>query len=119
MREMMQQMMGERAERRRERRAERQGSGRWEHGNHMERSGPHHGQMMQGKGGMRAAMHGTRMKIMFAIVDADGNGALALEEVQDFQRRIFNAVDQNDDSGVDMEEIQSFFHGSDDQEEAD
>ncbi|MBX3572879.1 MAG: hypothetical protein KF694_11055 [Mesorhizobium sp.] len=40
---------------------------------------------------------------------------LALEEVQDFHGRIFNAVDQNGDGGVDVGEIQSFFHGSDDE----
>lgn len=50
---------------------------------------------------------------MFAIMDADGDGVLALEEIQDFQGRIFNAVDQNGDGGVEMGEIQSFFHGSD------
>jgi Ca2+-binding EF-hand superfamily protein len=70
--------------------------------------------MMRGMdGAMRGAMHGPRMKIMFAIMDADGDGALALEEIQDFQERIFNAVDQNGDGSVEMEEVQSFFHGSD------
>lgn len=132
MREMMQEMMGQqspraerqrerRAERQRERRAERSGPGRWRDRDQMHRpdrmprSGSNeHRQMMRGDhGGMGGGMHGTRMKIMFAIMDADGDGALALEEIQDFQERIFNAVDQNGDGSVEVEEIQSFFHSSD------
>lgn len=126
MREMMQEMMGQqspRAERQRERRAERRGPGRWgdrdrmHRPDRMARSGPNeHRQMRRGiHGGMGAGMHGTRMKIMFAIMDADGDGALALEEIQDFQGRIFNAVDQNGDGSVEMEEIESFFHASDEE----
>jgi hypothetical protein len=44
-------------------------------------------------------------------VDADGNGQLSLPEIQDFHGRIFKAVDGNGDSSVDMQEIESFFHG--------
>ena len=36
-------------------------------------------------------------------------------EVQDFIGRIFNAVDENGDGSVDMEEIRSFFHGAGDE----
>lgn len=49
--------------------------------------------------------------MMFAIVDADGDGALSQTEVQDFIGRIFNAVDENGDDSVDREEIRSFFRG--------
>lgn len=119
MREMMQEMMGQqstRAERRWERRAERRGPARWGNDNRWGRSGPNpHGQMMRGFYGGMGGMHGARMKIMFAVVDANGDGVLTLEEVQDFHGRIFNAVDQNGDGGVDVGEIQSFFHGSDDE----
>jgi Ca2+-binding EF-hand superfamily protein len=55
--------------------------------------------------------------MMFAVVDADGDGALSLSEVQDFHGRIFNAVDQNGDGAVEMEEIESFFHRSDDRDD--
>jgi hypothetical protein len=117
MREMMQEMMGQqstRAERRWERRPEQRGPARWGHDNRWGRSGPNpHGHMMRGIYGGMGGMHGARMKIMFAVVDANGDGVLALEEVQDFHGRIFNAVDQNGDGGVDMGEIESFFHGSD------
>ncbi|ESW85126.1 calcium-binding EF-hand-containing protein [Mesorhizobium sp. LSJC280B00] len=56
-------------------------------------------------------MHGARMRMMFAIVDADGDGAVSQSEVQDFVGRIFNAVDEDGDGSVDMKEIRSFFHG--------
>jgi Ca2+-binding EF-hand superfamily protein len=39
------------------------------------------------------------------------DGALSLEEVQDFHERIFNAIDADGDGRVTMEEIESFFHG--------
>jgi Ca2+-binding EF-hand superfamily protein len=66
---------------------------------------------------MRAGMmHGAGMRMMFAIVDADGDGALSLAEVQEFHGRIFNSVDENGDGNVDMEEIESFFHGSGDRD---
>ena len=54
--------------------------------------------------------HSARMRMMFAIVDADGDGALSIEEVNDFHSRIFNAVDQDGDGSVTMEEIEDFFH---------
>ena len=52
---------------------------------------------------------------MFAIVDADGDGALSLTEVHDFHERIFRAVDENNDGMVEMEEIEFFFHGPGDE----
>jgi Ca2+-binding EF-hand superfamily protein len=56
-------------------------------------------------------MHGARMRMMFAIVDADGDGALSQTEVQDFVERIFSAVDEDGDDSIHREEIRSFFHG--------
>ena len=61
-------------------------------------------------------MHGARMRLVFAIVDADGDGALSLNEVQDFHGRIFRAVDEDEDGMAEMEEIESFFHGPGDAE---
>lgn len=57
-----------------------------------------------------AMMHGAGMRMMFAIVDGDGDGALSLTEIQDFHGRIFKAVDENGDGKVEMTEIQAFFH---------
>ncbi len=75
---------------------------RW-HGRQMGRPG-----MM---GGFAGRGHGARMKIAFAVIDADGNGTVTLQEAQDFQARIFSAVDGDKNGGVTMDEIQSFFHG--------
>ena len=42
---------------------------------------------------MRVMGHGHAMKIMFAIADADGDGALSFEEVTVIHKRIFDKVD--------------------------
>lgn len=57
-------------------------------------------------------MHGAGMRMMFAIMDADGDGALSQTEVQDFVGRIFNAVDENGDDSVEMDEIRAFLYGA-------
>jgi hypothetical protein len=45
-------------------------------------------------GGMlMMGMHGHAMKIMFAIADADADGALSFEEVTAIHKRIFDGVD--------------------------
>jgi hypothetical protein len=118
MREMMQEMMREepRAQGRRGDRAERRGGDRWRHGARRDRPGSEY-RMGRGRGGMRSGMmHGAGMRMMFAIVDADSDGALSLAEVQDFHGRIFNSIDENGDGSVEMEEIESFFHGSGDRD---
>jgi hypothetical protein len=118
MREMMRQMMGEMMQERMQKdrgpEAERRGGDHWHRDYRM---GPPDGRRMAGdRGRMEAGMmHGARMRIMFAIIDANGDGALSQTEVQDFIGRIFNAVDENGDGSVDMQEIQSFFHGAGDE----
>jgi hypothetical protein len=62
--------------------------------------------MMGGMPMMR--MHGHAMKIMFAIADADGDGALSFEEVMAIHKRIFDAVDANHDGKVTPEEVRAF-----------
>lgn len=114
MRQMMDEMMRERMQEDLGPRAERRGGDRWHRDYRM---GPPEGQrMMGGRGGTGAGMmHGARMRIMFAIIDADGDGTLSQTEVQDFIGRIFNAVDENSDGNVDMEEIRAFTHAAGDQ----
>ncbi len=91
-------------------RGERKGRYGMMHGDRMGRYG-----MMQGdRMGRRGPMHGAGMRLMFAVMDADGNGALSLEEVQDFHERIFNAVDDDGDGSITMDEIESFVGKSDD-----
>ncbi|MEI9425328.1 EF-hand domain-containing protein [Mesorhizobium sp. Cs1299R1N1] len=70
--------------------------------------------------GRRAAadmMQGAKIRIMFAVIDTNGDGALSQTEVQDFIGRIFNAVDEDGDESVDMQELQSFSHGGGDQDQ--
>ena len=103
MRSMMQDMMEEMM-RQREPQAEDDDQGRpWRRWHRRQMGG-----MMRGLAGRG---HGARMKIAFAVIDADGNGTVTLQEAQDFQARIFSAVDEDKNGGVTMEEIQSFFHG--------
>lgn len=60
-------------------------------------------------GGMRGgAMRGHMMKIMFAIADVDGDGALSFEEVTTIHKRVFDNVDANKDGKVTTEEMQGF-----------
>lgn len=67
-----------------------------------------------GQGEQAAMMHGAAMQMVFAIVDADGDWAGSLAEVQDFHSRIFKAMDNNGDGEVEMTGIEIFFHGNDD-----
>ncbi|MHC2361574.1 EF-hand domain-containing protein [Rhizobium leguminosarum] len=60
-------------------------------------------------GGMpMMAMRGHMMKIMFAVADADGDGALSFEEVTAIHKRIFDSVDANKDGKVTTDELQAF-----------
>jgi EF hand len=51
---------------------------------------------------------GHMMKVMFAIADTNGDGALSFEEVTAVHKRIFERVDANKDGKVSPEEIQIF-----------
>jgi hypothetical protein len=51
---------------------------------------------------------GHAMKVMFAIADADGDGALSFEEVTVIHKRIFDSVDTDNDGKVTVDEIQAF-----------
>jgi hypothetical protein len=109
MREMMQEMM------RRQRETGTVGLGEVERDDVDDRRWEGRDHMGGGAGMMRGApfamRHGAHLRVMFAIVDADGDGMLSLQEVQDFHGRIFRAVDENSDGHVGMEEIQSFWRG--------
>src|SRR3954469_23577699 len=51
---------------------------------------------------------GHMMKVMFAIVDTNGDGALSFEEVMAVHKRIFDRIDANKDGKVTLEELQTF-----------
>ncbi len=71
------------------------------------------GGRMQGMmGGMpMGPMRGHMMKIMFAVADTDGDGALSFEEVTAVHKRIFDSVDASKDGKVTLEEMQTFMQG--------
>jgi EF hand len=60
-------------------------------------------------GGMRG---GFAMRIIFALMDPDGDGTISLEEFQAAHERIFKAMDADKDGTVSMEEMRDFLHGA-------
>ena len=81
-----------------------------------------HGSMMGG--GMMGHMMGRGMmgggamgppfmfRMMFALIDADGDGTISLQEFQAAHERIFKAMDSNKDGKLTPEEMQAFMHGT-------
>ena len=67
-------------------------------------------------GGMPAPMGMTNrpfmMRIMFILMDADGDGTVSLQEFQAAHERIFKAMDSNKDGRLTFEEMQSFMQGA-------
>jgi hypothetical protein len=74
------------------------------------------GHMMGGGSGMMGGgMHaehrrGPRMlmRMIFSLMDADGDGSISLQEFQAAHERIFRGIDQNKDGRVTMEEMRIF-----------
>ena len=69
----------------------------------------HHGGMMGG--GMIGRCHGMAMRIIFSLMDADGDGKLTLQEWQAAHERIFKEMDTDHDGTVTLEEMEAFLHG--------
>ncbi|MBY5817483.1 EF-hand domain-containing protein [Rhizobium leguminosarum] len=57
---------------------------------------------------MMGPMRGHMMKIMFVIADSDGDGAISFEELTAIHKRVFDAIDANNDGKVTPEEMQAF-----------
>jgi Ca2+-binding EF-hand superfamily protein len=51
------------------------------------------------------------MRMMFSLIDADGDGKLSLQEFQAAHERIFKAIDANKDGFISFEEMQNFIRG--------
>ena len=66
------------------------------------------GRHMMQSGMPMMGMRGHMMKIMFAVADVDGDGALSFEEVTTIHKRIFDKMDANKDGKVTPEEVQAF-----------
>jgi len=67
------------------------------------------GMMGHGRGGGTAPM---MMRMIFSLMDADGDGKLSLQEFQAAHERIFKAMDTNKDGFVTLEEMQNFIRGT-------
>ncbi|MEV8641347.1 hypothetical protein AB0V79_31385 [Mesorhizobium ciceri] len=57
-------------------------------------------------------MRGAGMRLMFGLLDTDGDRSLSEAEVQSAVGRMFNSIDENGDGNIDLDEIQSLVHGS-------
>jgi hypothetical protein len=57
-------------------------------------------------------MHPIAMRMIFALIDSDGDGTISLQEFQAAHERLFKAMDSNKDGHLTMEEMQSFMHGA-------
>jgi Ca2+-binding EF-hand superfamily protein len=58
-----------------------------------------------GGGSMQSAM---MMRMLFALMDSDGDGTVSLPEFQAAHERMFKAMDANKDGHLTLEEIQAF-----------
>ncbi|SRR6266536_851867 len=67
------------------------------------------GRGMMGQGGI---MGPFVMRIIFALMDNDGDGTISLQEFQAAHERIFKAMDANKDGRLTLEEMQAFMHGT-------
>jgi len=64
---------------------------------------------MMGRGGM---MGPFAMRMIFALMDRDGDGTISLEEFQAAHERIFKAMDSDKDGTVTQEEMLDFRRGT-------
>jgi hypothetical protein len=72
-----------------------------------------HGMMgRMGVRGHRGMMHPLAMRMIFALMDADGDGKISLEEWQAGHQRLFKAMDTDRDGTVTLEEMEAFMHGA-------
>jgi len=83
----------------------------------QEESDPDGGMMgMMGRGYGHYGCHGGHamvgMRIIFSLMDADGDGTVSLQEFQAAQERIFRAMDADHDGTVTLQEMEDFMSGA-------
>jgi hypothetical protein len=71
----------------------------------------HGGIMGHGMMGHGMIGHSVVMRIIFGLMDANGDGKLSLEEFQAAHERIFKAMDADHDGTVTLEEMEAFMRG--------
>jgi Ca2+-binding EF-hand superfamily protein len=52
------------------------------------------------------------MRIIFSLMDSDGDGTISLQEFQAAHERIFKGMDANKDGRLTPEEMQTFMQGA-------
>ena len=69
---------------------------------------------MMGHGMMGGGAMGPPImfRMMFALMDNDGDGTISLPEFQAAHERIFKAMDNNKDGRLTQEEMQAFMQGT-------
>lgn len=72
-----------------------------------------------GRGMMTGGMTGrgmmgppVMMRMVFSLMDADGDGTISLAEFQAAHERIFKGMDGNKDGRLTQEEMQAFMQGT-------
>ena len=73
------------------------------------------GMMMGSRDMMGGAMRGCSpimFRMVFALMDSDGDGTIELPEFQAAHERIFKAMDGNKDGRLTLEEMQAFMLGT-------
>jgi hypothetical protein len=68
-----------------------------------------HGMMGHGGGIMG---RGAAMRLIFVLMDSDGDGTVSLQEFQAAHEKIFKAMDTDKDGTLTLEEIQAFMRGT-------
>ena len=69
------------------------------------------GMMCHGMKGHGMMGHGMFKRMIFALMDTDGDGTLSLEEFQAAHAKIFKAMDTNKDGKLTPAEIEAFMTG--------
>jgi Ca2+-binding EF-hand superfamily protein len=52
-----------------------------------------------------------KMRMIFALVDTDGDGTISIQEFLAAHERIFKAMDSNKDGRLTLEQMQAFLQG--------